>query len=178
MTNIITARKSGFIVRGGKSVRQMTWVAGAWTDSTIAANTKLVLTTFNASALARRPFTIVRTRGVLFIDTDQVAADEQQAAIYGKIVVNEKASDLGATAIPFPETVGTADFFVYEPILAAMHRSATGIYQSGLRVTIDSKAMRRVDQQDQVVEVVETPASPISEGIQFRSFTRTLIKLH
>ena len=49
---------------------------------------------------------------------------------------------------------------------------------NGINRVVDSKAARKVDLGSDLVTVVETNATGISEGVAFVDFNRTLIKLH
>ncbi len=51
-----------------------------------------------------------------------------------------------------------------------------GVLQVGESRSIDSKAMRKVEDGSTLVEVIE--ASGISSGVNVRLFSRILIKLH
>jgi hypothetical protein len=95
MANISVSRKSGFIQRSGQMRRKTTWIGGAYANIVLASGIPQIVTSLGAAALALRPFTIVRTRGVLLIGTDQEAADEAQRVIYGEAVVSDEASAVG-----------------------------------------------------------------------------------
>ncbi len=111
------ARKRFF--RGGKSVRESMWVSDPATNSTIAAGgTALLVSTANAALLALRPFTIVRSRGILAFRSDQTGASELFAAALGLAVVSEQAAAIGATAIPTPMTDLGSDLFYTHQLLA------------------------------------------------------------
>ena len=56
-------------------------------------------------ALALRPFTILRTRMLIGLKSDQGAATEQQIVSYGKIVVSDDAAAVGLTAFPNPSGI-------------------------------------------------------------------------
>ena len=179
MANIITGRKSGVIVRGGVKRRQMLWIADVADANTVALGTALLIKTLNAAALALRPFTIVRTRGRIFIATDQSASTEAQTANYGHIVVTEEATAIGVTAIPTPVTQSSSDWHVFETIMAEMRIiTAVSALEIGTSVVIDSKAMRKVDFGEDLAMVVETNATGVSEGVRFRDFAKVLVKLH
>ena len=182
MTNIRTSNKSGFIVRSGARRREMVWLAGAWGNATLATNSTTLLTVLTAGALALRPFTIVRTRGILWMSSDQdpPGTNENQTLIYGEIVVTEAASAAGIGSIPTLESDSASDFHVFEPMLGHEEfASAVGFQtNSGVIHRFDSKAMRKVDQGDDLVSVAEVANTPISEGVVFRDWSRALIKLH
>ena len=68
MANVIVSRKSGFIRRGGSMRRETAWLTDPTAEVTMSgAPTALLISSLNAAALALRPFTIIRTRGVIYI---------------------------------------------------------------------------------------------------------------
>ena len=168
-------------MRGGRSRRETRWLAGLSTNTVAAAaSTASLLTSLNAAALALRPFTVVRTRGYIYIRSDQNAVSETYEMAYGEAVVSEQASAIGVTAIPTPTTDDGSDlWFVYERrggevafSTAASVNSLQGIQP----FSFDSKAMRKVDDGSDIVTVQESSA--LSAGVQLLVYSRSLIKLH
>jgi len=176
MANIRTARRSGLVLRGGRNIRDTIWVGGVYLDTTIASpSTAILVTGLNAAALARRPFTVIRVRGILSVRSDQSAAVESQLAAWGKCVVSDQAVAVGVTAVPTPATDNASDlWFAYES-LQNLGDIAAGPQQIETRF-IDGKGMRKVDGDQDVVTVIETAA--ISSGCTITTFDRLLIKLH
>ncbi len=176
MTRAITTRKSGFIQRDGRTVRKTTWFANNFFDVTVAAGTPQILSSLNAAALALAPFTIVRTRGVLLISSDQEAIDEDQKLIYAMAVVSTEAVATGVAAVPTPITEsGSNLFFVFQPMVSDFRfGSATSWTQTNQQQEIDSKAMRKVEQGQDVIEVIEC----LGTGVDALGFVKMLIKLH
>ncbi len=175
------ARKSGFVRRHGKMVRETAWFGGVFTRVTMAAaSTAVITTSLNAAALALRPFTIVRTRGVIHLRSDQLAAREDFAAIYGNAVVSDQAVAIGVTAVPTPVTDNASDlWFVNEAICGSfgfITGSGSLMDGSNLDRTFDSKAMRKVEDGQDVIGVVETSGG--SDGAIMLVFRRMLVKLH
>jgi len=152
--------------------RQTFWFGSTFASVTIAsASTASLITSLNAAALAFRPFTIVRTRGVFTIRSDQLAGSEDQSGAYGRIVVSDQSVAIGVTAVPTPVTDSQSDWHVYEPFMDSLRfLDATG-FQLGTsrQYIVDSKAMRKVS---------EGQESAISSGIVFVVATKILIKLH
>ena len=148
---------------------------GAFTHTTLAAaGTVAILTSLNAAALLLAPFTIVWTRGKLYMRSDQEAATERQEVAYGEIVVQEPAFAIGVTAVPIPNTESSSDFHVYEWLMN--HSSLTSTELPGVTQVIDSKAMRKVDVGQDIIAVAEVAAG--SSGLLLSAFSRVLIKLH
>ena len=160
--------------------RETLWVGGIDTQATIAAGANpLLIGSFNAAALALRPFTIVRTRGLISLASDQVAASEIQHAAFGIAIVSDQASAIGVTAIPTPRTDSASDlWFVYEWLFNEfVLGDSTGFQEGGVKTKeIDSKAMRKVEDGEDLVAVVE--GGLVGLGFDFGSFFRVLIKLH
>ncbi len=181
MAHLNIGRKSGFIQRSGRMRRQTSWVGGVWTSDAIALNTAVLLTTFTAAALVDLvPFTIVRTRGLLFLASDQAAGTENAAVSYGHAVVTQQAVDVGVTAVPLPDDDSDSDlWYVWEALATRIHlSSAIGFNQVGVTRILDSKAMRKVEDGQNPISIVQTPLTGFSEGVVFRSVFRQLVKLH
>ncbi len=171
------ARRS--FVRQGRQRRETLWVGGTTVRTTIAtASTAVIQTSLNAAALALRPFTIIRVRGVMRLETDQLANSEFQDAKWGMAVVSDQAVLIGVTAVPTPDTDNTSDlWFAYEAMLNDFKvSSAIGLLVVGSERIIDSKAMRKVEDGQDLVSVIET--GPASNGVVVTTFNRVLIKLH
>jgi len=101
MANIRRSRRSGFTTRGGRSVRESLWFDGPVFNTNMgAASTAVLVSSLSAAALALRPFTVVRTRGSMFLETDQQAASEFYQAAIGCCVVSDQAVAIGVTAVP------------------------------------------------------------------------------
>ncbi len=159
--------------------RKSVWFGFQPLEVTIAAASTAVLSfSLNVAALALRPFTIVRTRGEIFYRSDQVASSENYGGNFGIAVVFDQAAAIGVTAIPTPVTdIGSDLFFVYEQMYGQLDSAdAIGRLEIGHIHTFDSKAMRKVNQSEDVVVVQETP-SFINSFFQVQSF-RMLVKLH
>ena len=180
MANIHTRGRSGFIRRGGVKRRETVWVGIAQTQTGIVPSTAVLLGSLNAAALALRPFTVVRTRGLLGILSDQVTGTEDQACSYGHAVVSDQASAIGVTAIPTPVVDQASDlWYVFENMMSDIRfASGVGFGKIGIYKDFDSKAMRKVDVGQDVVTVVETPAVAFTDGIIFNAVGRFLVKLH
>ena len=180
MANIRTGRKSGFILRSGVMRRETLWFSGSLAQNTFAAaSTAVLLSSLNAAALALRPFTVIRTRGRISTRTDQVTAIENYNMFFGLCVVSDQASAIGVTAVPTPSTDNGSDlWFVFEQIQGHVLLTAAddGIAVCCADQEIDSKAMRKVEDGQDMIEVAESAAA--SSGQILTSFTRSLIKLH
>ncbi len=177
MANISVGRKSGFILRRGVMRRETVWIGGQMGENAIATSGVAQLTSLNTAALALRPFTVVRTRGVFYVETDQVAAGEHQWGAYGFCVVSEQADAIGVTAIPTPITDQSSDlWYVYEIFQEGQKAFSVASAIQVVGHQFDSKAMRKVEDGEQIITAVEADAN--SDGFTFSSGHRTLLKLH
>jgi len=129
----------------------MVWL-GLGPDQTIIAtpSTASLILTLNAAADALRPFTVMRTRFEISMDTDQNVASEGYGAAYGLCVVSDQASAIGVSAVPTPITdIGSDLWFVYGAINGDLLLNTavgfTGGSSTRIRENVDSKAMRRVN---------------------------------
>ena len=177
MANVRTSNRSGFRVVGGVRRRQTQWIGGAFANTTVS-NSSVIVTSLNVAALALRPFTIVRSRGMLYINSDQTGATEAAFNAYGRAVVSDQASAIGVTAVPTPVTDNASDlWFLFQPLmLNYQFNSSIGTMIRGYQLDIDSKAMRKVEDGQDIVSVVEN--SSVGSGSIIGSFVRTLVKLH
>ena len=161
--------------------RETLWLSATFAQATLgAASTAALVTSLNASALALRPFTIVRTRGYMSVRSDgfAVSTAEIYEAAYGEIVVTDQASAAGVASVPTPAAEDALDWHVYERSGGRTQISAAGLDQFNVNVRqdIDSKAMRKVDVGEDLITVVETSSASLGAIVSF--YTRVLIKLY
>jgi hypothetical protein len=91
-------------------------------------------------------------------------------------VVSEQAATVGITAVPTPQTESESDlFFVYETLGGTVDPTAGG-FEEGWTQQVDSKAMRKVNDDQDIIFVIETGS--VSLGAQIKMSGRMLIKLH
>ncbi len=178
MANIRTGHRSGFLQRGGVRRRESLWISIVTVEVTLGgAPTAVLLLALNAAALALRPFTIVRTRGVIFCRSDQTDNAETFIGDLGAAVVSDQAVAAGVTAVPTPLTDKGSDlWFLYEQLPSRQAGTTpTGLTQNvGVSKEFDSKAMRKVEQGQDVVFVGENEIA----GLNMIISGRMLIKLH
>ena len=173
MPNRIIRRSSAVAVRGPR--RKTEWFPSADITgfTTLGAATFVVSQSLTAGELAKRPFTVVRTVGSIWITSDQVAASETPFGAVGFIVVSDKAVATGATAIPDPITQeGSDEWFTYTQF------AAQGGPLSGRQISeykFDSRAMRKVEDGEDIVIVVSNAHA--TAGLDFGIKFRLLVKL-
>ncbi len=179
MANVRSSHKSGFILRGGVQRRQTLWISIAETRSTLAAaNTAIIMNSGGASVLALRPFTVVRSRGTFHVVSDQTGALENFSGAFGAAIVSDQSVAIGVTAVPTPTTDASSDlWYVYEGFMGRfLFISGVGVAQSNQFFRYDSKAMRKVEEGQQIAYMAE--ADSISSGLVLQHQARVLVKLH
>ena len=167
-----------YVVARSRSKRQTMWLFFSTVETTLAGAPSVAITNaLNAAALALRPFTIVRFRGVIYVTSDQLAANERFGVSVGAAVVSDQSVGIGVTAVPTPVTdQGSGLFFMYETIFGrtlAGSGAGTGVpSNSGYERVFDSKAMRKVDVGQDVIMTVENEIA----GVNVITSGRMLIK--
>ena len=161
-----------------RAKRANVWI-GVFIDLvTVAASSKVLVGSLNAAALALRPFTIIRSRIIYQVETDQSAASEAARGAFGMIVVSDQALAAGVASIPGPTTNSDGEFFVWDPwITSFLFGDATGFTDpTGSFREIDSKAMRKVENNEDVALVMENAEA--TSGVNAQLSGRFLVKLH
>ena len=164
-------------VSGKSSKRVLIWLALELDPVTVAANTGVLLGSLNAAALALAPFTVIRTRGIFTFRSDQIADAEQFAGAIGMQVVTQQAVGAGIGSIPTPLAEADSDFFLYENYFGSTldGGGAVQVHESQVQRVFDSKAMRKVDKNDNIAITAEATALA---GTSVGVYGRILIALH
>ena len=165
--------------RGGRTTvrRKSLWLFITTTNTSLSsANASALIVSLNAAALALRPFTIVRTIGELLVVSDQLAAAETFRAAMGFAVVSDQASAIGVTAVPTPITDAGSDlWFTFAASWGRfffLSASAASVSQNA--VPFDSRAMRKVEDGQDVVAVIENEfAAGTTVGMSARMLIKT-----
>jgi len=140
-----------------KSTRRLsTWfiVAPVTTTNGAAAGTNLILS-LNVAALAFRPFTLVRTYLEIALQSDQAAAIERQSIAVGMAVVSDQSVAIGITALPLPVTDADSNLFYLHQFVFGDESNLTDRTRPQTRLSVDSKAMRKVEIGQDIVLVAE-----------------------
>ncbi len=155
--------------------RKSLWVSFVPVSVSHSGGTEATLVaSLNAAALALRPFTVVRTHFELMLISDQAAAVEVQIGSVGVAIVSDQASAIGVTAIPTPITDLGSSLWFLNKLLFANQSNVVDKALPGLQVSIDSKAMRKVELGQDLVVAIETGS--ISAGVVYKIGGRVLIK--
>ncbi len=177
MANRNFRSRSPLAVRGPR--RETLWFSSA--DETnhtpLAAGGVALISSLNAGALALRPFTVIRTVGLIYVASDQTAAFEVPFGGLGLAVVSDQAAAIGVTAVPTPITDESSDLWFLYQFWVASGAGQAASQSNGARVfAFDSRAMRKVPDGADVVTVIENGSA--FDGAEFVVKLRMLIKLH
>jgi len=130
----------------------------------------------NAAALALRPFTIVRARGIVWVESDQIASIESPFGAFGMAVVSDQSVAAGVASLPSPITDEGSDlWFMYQHVATNWRFNTSGA-SPGNVYQFDSKAMRKVGIGQDIVLMFENADG--SFGIRYVAKYRILVKLH
>jgi len=166
--------------RGGRAVRETMWIPLVTSRNTFgAADTATLTHSLNAAAIALLPFTVIRVRGTMLSFSDQVGVSEDYGISMGYAVVSQQASAIGVTAVPTPIADRGSDlFFVYETLFGSIaNGSSVGFEEVGVKHEYDSKAMRKINDDQDLVVVAESESFN-DGGMLMINGARILIKLH
>ncbi len=164
-------------VRSGNK-RTSIWIGAGITGVAVSASSATLIATLNAGALALRPFTVIRSRLLCHFNSDQTGAAEFTQAALGFQVVTQAAGAAGVASVPTPITEPDGDYFVYQPLFQKfIFISGVGVQQTGREQTfeVDSKAMRKVDIDDDIAVTIELGSAT---GAEISVEGRMLVKLH
>ncbi len=170
------ARSRSF-TRGAVAIRksrETSWISVDPGETTLVSAGGTISASLNAAALALRPFTIVRTHLFVGLASDQTGSSERQGVGIGLAVVSDQAVLVGVSAVPTPITDNSSNlWFVHQMLWARESRVAT-IATPGQFVSVDSKAMRKVEIGQDIILVAEL--TTFSDGCVVTCGGRILIK--
>ena len=144
----------------------------------VPPSSKVVLASFSGANLSDiSPGTIVRTRGMFSIASDQISATETQIGAFGIALVNDVARALGVTGIPGPATDTLWDGWFVHRFFAQRMQFASSSGFDGRGATeyeVDSKAMRKFESDQGLVVVLEN--NHATNGLFVATNLRFLVK--
>ncbi len=161
-------------VRGAR--RQTLWMTLPVSELTMTAGGGTIVGLLNAAALALRPFTVVRSIFEVNIRSDQAGAIERQVVGFGACVVSDQAAAIGVTAVPTPLTDLASDLWYLHGVLIGDESNLTDRTRGGMSRTIESRAMRKVEDGQDIAIVAEM--STVGGGVTMISAGRFLVKTH
>ena len=169
--------RSRSVVGGNRSRGRLTeWIGSAnvTAPTVLPAGSFVLSQSLTAAELAKRPFTITRFVGSIYVRSDQIAVRETPFGAVGGIVVSDKAVTTGATAVPDPITQESSDeWFMYQSYAVAGVNSASE--PPLMAYPFDSRGQRKVQDGDDVVIVVSNASA--ANGVEFILKFRMLVKL-
>jgi len=156
--------------------RQTIWAFLTPTLTVFTTAGGTILNSGTTGLLNLRPFTIVRSHVELYIGSDQTANTESQIGAFGMAIVSDQAVAIGVTAVPTPDTDAGSDLWFAHQY---MHNriavsSAASVFQTGTKYTVDSRAMRKVEDGQDLIVVGELSAA--GQGFVLHSAGRFLVK--
>ena len=172
-------QRSNFGGRRGNP-RQTEWLAREFPTSPVSLNfaTFAFDSSMDATEIAKLPFTITRTIGLLSVISDQTAASESPHGAFGALVVSEKAATLGPTALPDPVTEGNSDeWFLYGLWSAMIVAGASSDQNQAQLFHFDSRAQRKVQEGEQIAFMIANAGGTPFNAKYYWQY-RMLIKLH
>ncbi len=171
--NRIVRRPSGF---GRRSPGRLTeWFGDPFqtVETALPANTFIVVSSLTAAGLAKRPFTITRTVGNIFVRAESEILGTEPFGAIGFIVVSDKAVATGPTALPDPITQeGSDEWFTYLSFAAG---GSVGGGAPLMAFPFDSRAQRKVQDGEDIAVMVSNAS--VADAMQFIVKFRLLIKV-
>ena len=139
--------------------RQVTWIGPALQNYVAVANgVNLIVGSFDPASSALPKPTIVRTRGQISVAPDLSSADVDIIGAFGMCVVSDQALAAGSASIPAPFSQADWDgWFVWRSFsMRYEFIDGTGTLQMDQRFEIDSKAMRKVSDNESIVLMAQS----------------------
>ncbi len=168
-----TMARRGRFPRGGVvgQKRKSNWIGPAdQTYLAIAGGNSVIHSSFVPSAVGFLAPTIVRTRGIVDLHGTTLVADVDFGGAYGICVVSDEAFAAGTASIPRPfDDADWGGWLVWGAF--ARHQEfldGTGTALPNWSENIDSKAMRKVGNNETIVALVESQTGSFDFAFTFR----------
>ncbi len=122
----------------------------------------MLVASFDAADSGMINPTIVRTRGVVGVrPATGIETDVEITGAFGLAVVSDRAFAAGVASVPGPFTDASWDgWFVWHSFTYALEASAgatpTAVLDMANRLQVDSKAMRKISDEETIVLVAES----------------------
>ena len=132
--------------------------------------------TLISSVAFEDPGTIVRARGLISVKVENPALDNDIAGAFGIGLVTAEAFGIGITAVPEPfSDADWGGWMVWQPFgFHWEHFDSTGAGKESWEFEINSKAMRKVEPNTNMVFVAESQ----SGAFRLAEYVRLLLMLH
>ncbi len=155
----------------GRKVVNYGWSSLSVDYTVVPSGSKVLLSFFFLDTAFEE--TIVRTRGIMSVASDQTAAVEDQRGALGFIRVTDRARVAGAASIPGPITDGDDDgWMVWVPFAQKSVVNVTA--PPSMQYMIDSKAQRIVREGQEIAVMVENGdgVTGLTVALQLRVLSR------
>ena len=170
--------------RSGGTRRKTQWngtAVSAVGFQSVGTSSKVIVAEITAAGFAviGTPLTLIWTRGQFAFWSDQIAGSEDQIGAFGIAIVSEQARAAGAASVLGPQINSDWDGWLFWHAITARMEfiSAVGLEPHFATVVeIDSKAMRKVEDNMGMVIVAENASA--STVFDLAINIRTLFKLH
>ncbi len=160
--------------RTGGRKRVTTWVGPADQDSVaVASGASVIIASFVPASNGMLAPTIVRSRGEVAIRNSVVASDQDIGGAFGICIVSDEAFAAGTASIPRPfDDSDWGGWFVWQSFKSQFElrdsTGASGLNETSLRYQVDSKAMRRVSDNETVVMMCESQTGALLAAMHVR----------
>ncbi len=151
--------------------RQLTWVGPAeQAYVTVTNGSKVIIASFDAATNGLPKPTVVRTRGEVSVVPTTFAADLDIIGAYGLAIVSDRAFAAGAASIPGPFTdAGWDGWFVWRSFSQHVEFiDGTGFLITRMAHEVDSKAMRKITDDETLVLMAESQAGAFKISMPLR----------
>jgi len=152
--------------------RSSTWVGPADQNYiSVASNTKVIIASFDAAINGLTSPTVVRTRGMVSVKPTNTGASLNYGGAFGVAIVTDRAFAAGAASVPGPFTDSGWDgwfvlgFFQHNWLFPG---TSTSEVYSDVDVQVDSKAMRKITDDETLILVCESQVGALDVAMHLR----------
>ena len=144
--------------RSGGGIHNKEWEAVCLAPTTldIAVGTLVAFVMF----IADEAETLLRSRGRFRMVLNAAAIDESVTIAVGLAIVSARAAAAGVASLPRPATEGSYPWLWHDfGVASTFQGQASGTFAQVIDMIVDSKAMRKVKEDEVMVFVVEVCSS-------------------
>ncbi len=171
----VVRRSTGFSRRSPGRLTEWLRSAVATDSVALSANSVILDSSLTTAEKAKRPFTITRLVGSLWVQSDQAVAVEVPFGAWGLIVVMETAVTAGVASLPLPYSQAENDGWFAHQFFAAEGAASTNVGQHLERFEFDFRSQRKVEEGMDIAVVVQNGSA--TDDMRYVSSFRMLIKL-
>ncbi len=154
--------------RGKRSGRRPDY---EWQGLAFSLNSIAEANVFQGVAVVNGAATLMRVRGEILASIDAPTDGDQKVLGFGIMIVTDAQLAAGPTSVPSPLTVMDGDW-LWHGFIPLVAQAANLEHTVAGRLTIDSKAMRKLKPNDNVVMIVDglniagTPVADATLGVR------------